>query len=339
MDDTLYSVDYPLVGGGARDGRDGAPGDDARPTRRSRSTPTTSATAPGRARRRSCRSSAASCRSSPTSTSIPEFGTGALKVTPGHDPNDFEIGARHGLEEIAVIGDDGRMTEARGRRYAGLVAEAQERGHRRAAREGLLARERAVPAHRRALLSAPASASSRSSRCSGSARWSELAAPAIAAVSEGRVRSIPSRERRRYFDWMEHDPAVVRLAPALVGPPAAGLVLRRRRDLRRGRATPPEGDGLSAIPTCSTPGSRRRCGRSRRSAGPTTRRGCARSTRPRALHRARHHLPLGGADDHDGHRVHRRGAVPRRIHPPDGAGAPTAGGCPSRSAPGSIRST
>ncbi|MGZ4202203.1 MAG: class I tRNA ligase family protein, partial [Thermoleophilaceae bacterium] len=42
----------------------------------------------------------------------PEFGTGALKITPGHDPNDFEIGRRHGLPEISVIGEDGRMTEA-----------------------------------------------------------------------------------------------------------------------------------------------------------------------------------------------------------------------------------
>src|SRR4029079_8491396 len=57
----------------------------------------------------------------------PEFGTGALKITPGHDPNDFEIGRRHGLEEISAIGEDGRMTEAAGE-YAGLrVDEAQTR--------------------------------------------------------------------------------------------------------------------------------------------------------------------------------------------------------------------
>src|SRR6201999_3229179 len=41
----------------------------------------------------------------------PEFGTGALKITPGHDPNDFEIGRRHGLEEVVVIGSDGRVHE------------------------------------------------------------------------------------------------------------------------------------------------------------------------------------------------------------------------------------
>src|SRR5919197_5243463 len=57
----------------------------------------------------------------------PEFGTGALKVTPGHDVNDFEIGRRHGLEEITVFGEDGRTTDAAGERFAGLtVDEADE---------------------------------------------------------------------------------------------------------------------------------------------------------------------------------------------------------------------
>ena len=49
----------------------------------------------------------------------PAFGTGAVKVTPAHDPNDYEVGLRHGLEEITVIGSDGTMTEAAGK-YAGL---------------------------------------------------------------------------------------------------------------------------------------------------------------------------------------------------------------------------
>jgi valyl-tRNA synthetase len=44
----------------------------------------------------------------------PEFGTGALKVTPGHDPTDFEIGRRHGLQELSVIGADGRMNDGAG---------------------------------------------------------------------------------------------------------------------------------------------------------------------------------------------------------------------------------
>src|SRR3954451_19255789 len=56
-----------------------------------------------------------------------EFGTGALKITPGHDPNDFEIGRKHGLEEISVIGEDGRMTAAAGERFAGLTTEEAQR--------------------------------------------------------------------------------------------------------------------------------------------------------------------------------------------------------------------
>src|SRR5436190_7647838 len=56
----------------------------------------------------------------------PEFGTGALKITPGHDPNDFEIGRKHGLDEVTVIGEDGRMNEQAGR-FAGMsVLEARE---------------------------------------------------------------------------------------------------------------------------------------------------------------------------------------------------------------------
>src|SRR5579863_8913730 len=56
----------------------------------------------------------------------PEFGTGALKITPGHDPNDFEIGNRHGLPHPSVIGEDGRMEGEIPERYIGLTtAEAQ----------------------------------------------------------------------------------------------------------------------------------------------------------------------------------------------------------------------
>src|SRR2546423_11523500 len=57
----------------------------------------------------------------------PEFGTGCLKITPGHDPNDFEIGRRHKLPQITVIGQDGLMSEQAGE-FAGLeVLEARER--------------------------------------------------------------------------------------------------------------------------------------------------------------------------------------------------------------------
>src|SRR4051795_7518138 len=56
-----------------------------------------------------------------------DFGTGCLKITPGHDPNDFEIGRRHKLPEVSVIGEDGLMTAEAGERFAGLTtAEAQD---------------------------------------------------------------------------------------------------------------------------------------------------------------------------------------------------------------------
>ena len=59
--------------------------------------------------------------------SIPEFGTGAVKITPGHDPMDFDIGQTHGLPELTVIGLDGNMNEDAGA-FAGLTqAEANRR--------------------------------------------------------------------------------------------------------------------------------------------------------------------------------------------------------------------
>src|SRR5690606_3901484 len=49
-----------------------------------------------------------------------EFGTGAVKITPAHDPNDWEIGERHGLEKIVVMNDDATMNDAAGADFSGL---------------------------------------------------------------------------------------------------------------------------------------------------------------------------------------------------------------------------
>src|SRR6185312_3959367 len=71
----------------------------------------------------------------------PEFGTGALKITPGHDPADFEIGRQHGLEEIGVIGEDGRITDAAPERFRGMTAlEAREAVVEALKEEGLISR-------------------------------------------------------------------------------------------------------------------------------------------------------------------------------------------------------
>ena len=111
------------VGLGVDHRRDRASRDDAR-RHRDRGEPGRRALhAPDRRGRRSCRSSAGGCAIIADEYVKTEFGTGALKITPGHDPNDFEIGRKHGLEEISVIGEDGRMTEAAGERFAGLTVD------------------------------------------------------------------------------------------------------------------------------------------------------------------------------------------------------------------------
>ena len=134
----------------------------------------------------------------------PEFGTGALKITPGHDPNDFEIGRSHGLEEISAIGEDGRMTEAAGERFAGMTAlEAREAVVDALREEGRIARTEPyrhnVPfSHRSGERIEPLIS------LQWFCRMEELAAPAIEVVRDGRVRIRPEGQRRRYFDWMEN---------------------------------------------------------------------------------------------------------------------------------------
>ena len=132
----------------------------------------------------------------------PEFGTGALKITPGHDPNDFEIGRRHGLEEIGAIGPDGRMTEEAGERFAGMTAaEAQVAVVEALRAEGLLRAEEpylhSVPfSHRSGERIEPLIS------LQWFCRMDELAKPAIEAVERDRVRIAPGQWKRVYLDWM-----------------------------------------------------------------------------------------------------------------------------------------
>jgi valyl-tRNA synthetase len=132
----------------------------------------------------------------------PEFGTGALKITPGHDPNDFEIGRKHGLEEIVAIGPDGRLTEEAGEKFAGLTAaEAQVAVVDALREEGVLSGEEpythSVPfSHRSGERIEPLIS------LQWFCRMDELAAPAIEAVEGDRVRIAPSQWKRVYLDWM-----------------------------------------------------------------------------------------------------------------------------------------
>jgi valyl-tRNA synthetase len=134
----------------------------------------------------------------------PEFGTGALKITPGHDPNDFEIGIRHGLQQISVIGEDGRLTDAAPERFAGLsVPDAQRAVVAELREQGLIARSEeyhhTVPfSHRSGERIEPLIS------LQWFMRMGELARPAIEVVKTGRVRFHPGNYERVYLDWMEN---------------------------------------------------------------------------------------------------------------------------------------
>ena len=214
----------------------------------------------------------------------PDFGTGALKITPGHDPNDFEIGRRHGLPEVTVIGEDGRMTADAGEPYAGLDA-----AEARASASSQALRGRG-PAARRA---SPTRTTVPFSHRSGeriepliSLQWFMRHGRAGRAGDRGRARpgacaSTPSAGRSVYLDWMENIrpwcisrqlwwghqlPVWYRGDETYVGmePPREGglgarprrarhLVLQRAvavRHARLARATPPSCTP-STRPTCS----------------------------------------------------------------------------------------
>ena len=133
----------------------------------------------------------------------PEFGTGFVKVTPAHDPNDFDIGQRHGLESVVVIGPDGRMTENAGD-YAGLSREEARKAIVAAmAAEGLLGK---VEDYRHSVGHGQRSGEPVEPYLSTQwfVRMQELAKPAVAAVAGGRIKLTPARWEKTYMHWMEN---------------------------------------------------------------------------------------------------------------------------------------
>src|ERR671932_974378 len=131
-----------------------------------------------------------------------DFGSGALKITPGHDPNDFEIGRRHGLDEISVVGEDGRMTPEAGPAYAGLpVLEARERVVADLEAENRI-RHREPFAHEVPYSHRSGERIEPLISLQWFMRMDELAAPAIDAVRSGRVRIRPESQARRYVEWL-----------------------------------------------------------------------------------------------------------------------------------------
>jgi valyl-tRNA synthetase len=132
-----------------------------------------------------------------------EFGTGAVKITPAHDPNDFEAGRRHNLPEIDVMTPDGRMSSAAGA-YVGLDRfEARKRVVEDLKALGLLER---VSDHTHAIALCERSKTIVEPRASTQwfCKMKTLAEPAIAAVERGEILMVPENRRQEYFNWMRN---------------------------------------------------------------------------------------------------------------------------------------
>lgn len=132
-----------------------------------------------------------------------EFGTGALKVTPAHDPNDFELGRKHNLEFVNIFTDEAVVNE-NGGPYAGLSREeARERVVEDLKAQGLLEKVEDLD-----------HAVGRCYRCNTtvepylSTQWfvrmKPLAEPAIQAVKDGRIKFFPEKYTSTYFQWLEN---------------------------------------------------------------------------------------------------------------------------------------
>ncbi len=133
-----------------------------------------------------------------------EFGTGIVKITPAHDPNDFLVGKRHGLEEINIMTDDGHMNELAGAKYCGmdrfecrkaLVADLEEGGYLDHIEDYDNQVGHCYRCHE--------VVESRLSK-QWFVKMKPLAEPAIEAVKSGEVKFVPKRWENIYFNWMNN---------------------------------------------------------------------------------------------------------------------------------------
>ncbi|MHB9112587.1 MAG: valine--tRNA ligase [Thermoleophilia bacterium] len=129
------------------------------------------------------------------------FGTGALKVTPAHDPNDFELGKKHDLDEINIFTSDGHLNKTGGE-FAGLtLEEARVQVMHRLERDGLV--EKVEPyTHSVGVCYRCNTAIEPYISLQWFMRMDELAWPAIKMVEEGKVKFYPERWGGVYLDWM-----------------------------------------------------------------------------------------------------------------------------------------
>ena len=133
-----------------------------------------------------------------------EFGTGIVKITPAHDPNDFLVGKRHNLAEINIMTDDAHMNELAGERYCGMdrwecrkaiVADLEEGGY--------LDHVEDIDNQVGHCYRCHETVESRLSK-QWFVKMKPLAEPAIEAVKSGEVKFVPERWSKIYFNWMEN---------------------------------------------------------------------------------------------------------------------------------------
>lgn len=132
-----------------------------------------------------------------------EFGTGVVKITPAHDPNDFEVGRRHDLEEICVMNDDGTMNNLAGK-YAGMDRyEARKEMLKDLEEQGLLIQIKPhmhnVGTHDRCKTVIEPMV-----KAQWFVRMEEMAKPAIEALKKGDLRFVPERFGKTYLNWLEN---------------------------------------------------------------------------------------------------------------------------------------
>ena len=131
-----------------------------------------------------------------------EFGTGCVKITPAHDPNDFEVGKRHNLPEINVMNDDGTIN-ANGGKYEGMDRyEARKAIVAELESMGLLVKVvphvHAVGTHDRCKTTVEPLVKQQ-----WFVKMDEMAKPAIAALKEGRLKFVPENYGKTYLHWLE----------------------------------------------------------------------------------------------------------------------------------------
>ncbi len=133
-----------------------------------------------------------------------DFGSGAVKITPAHDPNDFEVGMRHNLEVIRVMNDDGTMNEKAGAAYAGLDRMvARKKVEEDLAALGLLIEKEPYKHNVGECYRCHSSVEPIISK-QWFVKMKPLAEPAIKVVKEGDIEFIPERFSKVYFGWMEN---------------------------------------------------------------------------------------------------------------------------------------